>query len=200
MCGAPIDVRAVVSKSGWQKQPPIKDMARIQFGQSHVQIEGTQVPTADFTLVGDEWVYFGHHNLLWMDPSTRLQAMSMRGAWKRVMAGMPVIMAQAAGPGHLALADNHAGEIVALPLQANQQIWVREHRFLAATGNIAYNWESSPIWYNTIRSARSVTVSPPRARPACCCCTRRATPSCATWHRVRRCSSSPARCSTATSR
>jgi uncharacterized protein (AIM24 family) len=149
MCGAPIDVRAVVSKSGWQKQPPIKDMARIQFGQSHVQIEGTQVPTADFTLVGDEWVYFGHHNLLWMDPSTRLQAMSMRGAWKRVMAGMPVIMAQAAGPGHLALADNHAGEIVALPLQANQQIWVREHRFLAATGNIAYNWESSPIWYNT---------------------------------------------------
>src|ERR1700729_2608315 len=71
-CGAPIDVRNAVSKSGWQQQPPIKDMARIQFGQSHLQIEGTQVPVADFNLAGQEWIYFSHHVLLWTEPTVQL--------------------------------------------------------------------------------------------------------------------------------
>ena len=44
LCGAPVDIRSVVSDSGWVEQPPIRDMARLQFGQSHVQIEGTTVP------------------------------------------------------------------------------------------------------------------------------------------------------------
>ncbi|MGZ4724514.1 MAG: hypothetical protein ACXV8L_09915, partial [Ilumatobacteraceae bacterium] len=33
-CGAPVDIRASVSQSGWERQPAIKDLARIQFGQS----------------------------------------------------------------------------------------------------------------------------------------------------------------------
>src|ERR1700760_2853306 len=71
-CGAPLDVRGMVSRSGWQQQPPIKDMARIQFGQSTLQIEGTQVPVADFNLRGGEWIYFSHHVLLWADSSVNL--------------------------------------------------------------------------------------------------------------------------------
>lgn len=148
-CGAPIDVRAAVSRSGWQKQPAIKDMARIQFGRSRVQIEGTQVPVADFTLEGGEWIYFSHHVLLWADESAQLSNMSMRGAWNRMLAGMPLIMVEGRGPGHIALSDNHAGDVVALPLHPGQQIWVREHRFLAASGNITYNFESSGVWYVT---------------------------------------------------
>ena len=148
-CGAPTDVRAVVSRSGWVKQPPVKDLARIQFGQSRVQIEGQQVPTANFTLAGPEWIYFGHHSLLWCDPAVALRAMPMKGGWKRVMAGLPILMIQASGPGHVGLADNHAGEIVALPLQAGQSMVVREHRFLTATGNVAYDWQQSPLWYQT---------------------------------------------------
>jgi uncharacterized protein (AIM24 family) len=149
LCGAPVDVKAAVSRSGWQKQPAIRDMARIQFGQSHLQIEGTQVPVADFNLAGNEWIYFSHHTLLWADPSAQLTAMGMRGGWKRMMAGMPLIMVQGAGPGHIALSDNHAGEILALPLAHGQRIWVREHRFLTATGNITYDWETSHIWFTT---------------------------------------------------
>jgi uncharacterized protein (AIM24 family) len=75
--------------------------------------------------------------------------MPMKGAWNRKMAGLPLIMVEARGPGHLALSDNHAGEIVALPMQHGQQIWVREHRFLAATGNINYDWYPSDVWYET---------------------------------------------------
>ena len=54
---------------GWEQLPPIKDMARIQFGQSRVQIEGTQVPVADFNLGGQEWISLSHHVLLWADAS-----------------------------------------------------------------------------------------------------------------------------------
>jgi len=148
-CGAPVDVKASVSDSGWQKQPPIKDMARIQFGQSYCQIEGFQVPAAEFTLAQGDSIYFSHHNLLWCDVSAQLSNMSLAGGWSRVMAGLPLIMVEGRGPGHIALSDNHAGDIVTLPLQNGQQIWVREHRFLVATGQIKYSWERSGVWFVT---------------------------------------------------
>ncbi len=149
MCGAPVDIRSSVSDSGWVEQPPIKDMARLQFGQSHVQIAGTTVPVAEFSLAPSDWVYFSHHVLLWTESQTRLTNMSMRGGWNRKMAGLPLVMVEGRGPGHLALSDNHAGEVVALPMQHGQQMWVREHRFLCATGNIKYDWYPSDIWYET---------------------------------------------------
>jgi uncharacterized protein (AIM24 family) len=148
-CGAPLDVRLAVTRSGWIEQPPIKDMARIQFGQSRVQIEGTYVPVADFTLVGQEWIYFSHHSLLWTEPTIRLTNSSLSGGWNRMLAGLPLIMVQAQGPGHIALSGDHAGELVALPLMPGQQVWTREHRFLTATGNVSYTWQTTGVWYNT---------------------------------------------------
>ena len=62
-----------MSRSGWVEQPAIRDMARIQFGQSRVQIEGSHVPVADFALAGGDSIYFSHHTLLWTDPATRLR-------------------------------------------------------------------------------------------------------------------------------
>src|SRR5487761_1312774 len=77
LCGAPVDIGDVVSDSGWQEQPPVRDMARIQFGQSTCQIEGTTVPSADFNLRGAESIYFSHHSVLWMDPTVAMAPMSM---------------------------------------------------------------------------------------------------------------------------
>jgi uncharacterized protein (AIM24 family) len=148
-CGAPLDIRMAVTRSGWVEQPPIKDMARIQFGQSRVQIEGTYVPVADCTLAGQEWIYFSHHALLWTDPSIRLTNTSLAGGWNRMLAGLPLIMIEARGPGHVALSGDRAGELVALPLTPGRQVWTREHRFLTATGNISYTWQSTGVWYNT---------------------------------------------------
>src|SRR5262245_56610779 len=93
-CGAPVDVTAAVSASGWQEQPPIKDMARIQFGQSSCQIEGTYVPSADFKLADQsgDWIYFSHHHVLWTEPTVQMQPMSMAGGWNRVRAGLPLVM------------------------------------------------------------------------------------------------------------
>jgi uncharacterized protein (AIM24 family) len=148
-CGAPVNARQIVTRSGWEQQPPIDDMARIQFGRSHVQIEGSQVPVADFTLQGDQSVYFGHHALLWTDATTTLKAQSLSGGWNRVMAGLPIRMISASGPGHIALSDNHAGEIVALPLIPGRGIWVREHRFLTASDAVKYDWQRTHIWFTT---------------------------------------------------
>ena len=148
-CGAPVDVRDVESDSGWHEQPAIRDMARVQFGSSSCQIEGTYVPVVDFDLAPPASVYFSHHSLLWAEPTVKLQPLPMKGGWNRVRAGLPLVMLQAEGPGHLALSDDAPGEVVAVPLAAGQGIQVREHRFLAATDGVGYDWQQSGIWFTT---------------------------------------------------
>jgi uncharacterized protein (AIM24 family) len=148
-CGAPVDVRLRVSDSGWIEQPPIRDMARIRFGGSTCQISGTYVPVADMALHDADWVYFSHHNLLHTDPRVRLDNLPMRGAWKRMRAGLPLIMMRAQGPGHIAFSADEPGETLAVPLRAGQAIDVAEHRFLVATGNVDYQWENADVWFTT---------------------------------------------------
>jgi uncharacterized protein (AIM24 family) len=80
-----------------------------------------------------------------------MQAMSMAGGWNRMRAGMPLIMMQAVGPGHIALSDDHMGEIVAIPLAHGGSVIVPEHRFLAASGTVSYRWEQADVWF-TIRN------------------------------------------------
>src|SRR5947209_12456333 len=126
-CGATIDVESIVTNSGGTDLPGRNDMAKLQFGNSFCQIEGTYVPVADFNLTHGDGVYFAHHVLLWKDPDVAVTAMSLKGAWKRLFAGLPLIMTQAVGPGHIAFSQDAAGEIIALPLQPGQGVDVREH-------------------------------------------------------------------------
>jgi uncharacterized protein (AIM24 family) len=148
-CGAPVDVRERVSDSGWAEQPPIRDMARIKFSRSSCQIVGTYVPVAEMNLHDDDWVYFSHHVLLHTEPRVRLDAMKMGNTWNRRLAGMPLIMMTARGPGHIAFSADRPGETIAVPLQHNQAVDVVEHRFLVATGNVKYQWENAGVWFAT---------------------------------------------------
>lgn len=148
-CGAPVDVTAVRSDSGWLELPAIKDMARIQMGRSSAQIEGLYVPVADFRLHPEDWIYFSHHVLLWAEPTVAMDSMPMAGGWNRKLAGLPLVMMRASGPGHIALSADAPGEVVAIPLTAGGQVMVREHAFLAATGAVDYTWDRSGIWYVT---------------------------------------------------
>lgn len=159
-CGAAVDVRARVSDSGWTEQPPVRDMARIQFGRSTCQIEGTIVPTADMSLVEADSVYFSHHVLLWAEPSVTMSPMPMKGGWNRMLAGMPLIMMQAHGPGHVAFSEDAPGELVVIPLPHGQEVDVREHRFLVAGTNVTYDWFQSNIWYTTTSGNDSETHYP----------------------------------------
>jgi uncharacterized protein (AIM24 family) len=148
-CGSAIHLQDAVTRSGWIEQPPIADMTRIQFGQSRLQVEGDQTPVADFALAEGEQVYFSHHALLWADSSVRLTNHPNAKGWKRMLAGMPSYMLDATGPGRVGISDNHAGEIIALPLPENGAIWVREHRFLAASSTVDYDWVRNHLWYRT---------------------------------------------------
>jgi uncharacterized protein (AIM24 family) len=151
-CGSQLDIRAAVTDSGWTELPAIKDMAKLQFGQSFCQIEGSYVPVADFKLAKGDNIYFAHHLLLWKDSQIELSRKPLRGgAWGRRLAGLPLVMMQATGPGRLAFSRDKPGDIVALPLAPGQSIDVCEHMFLVATGQIDYAWLDSGFWY-TIES------------------------------------------------
>jgi uncharacterized protein (AIM24 family) len=139
----------VSTHSGWLQLPGRKDMAKLQFGQSTCQIEGIYVPVADIQLAAVDSVYFAHHVLLWKDPSTVITTMPLKGAWKRMFAGMPLIMTQAAGPGHIAFSRDAPGELIAVPLHPGQSVDVREHLFLTATGNVVYDWFNTNVWFQT---------------------------------------------------
>ena len=148
-CGAPVDVRDRVSKSGWYELPAVPDMARLQFGRSYCQIEGAYVPVADFNLNGDDGVYFTHHVLLWKDPAVGIAPMAMRGAWSRMFAGLPLLMTQAHGPGHIAFSRDAPGEVVPVPLQPGMAVDVREHIFMVATTQVSYDWFNTGVWFQT---------------------------------------------------
>src|SRR5215510_12913578 len=66
-CGAPLDIRNLVSESGWREAPRIKDMTEIQFGSSTCQVEGEVVPVAEINLGSGDSIYFEHHVMLWKE-------------------------------------------------------------------------------------------------------------------------------------
>ncbi len=148
-CGAPVDVAAKASVSGWLELPAARDMARIQCGRSSVQIEGTMVPVADFALAPGEGVYFPHHELLWKEPGVVVTQRGLKGAWKRMMAGLPVHMLDAVGPGRIAFSRDAAGETLAIPLHPGASVDVREHIFMVATHAVAYDWFETGVWFRT---------------------------------------------------
>jgi uncharacterized protein (AIM24 family) len=148
-CGAPVDIRVRTTTSGWSEIPPVADMAKIQLGGSSCQIAGRLVPVADMTLTADETVYFPHPSLLWQEPSVDVSAMSLRKAWTRMRAGLPLVMLQAKGPGRIAFSHDTAGELLCVPLQPGASIDVREHMMVAALGGVGYDWYESGVWFST---------------------------------------------------
>jgi len=103
-------------------------------------IEGELVPVLHLELTRMS-VYFEHHILLWKSPGVEIAIKPLKGAFKRVMAGMPVFLTQTAGVGHIAFSRDGPGHIFAVPLAPGQTVNVREHQFLAATDNVEYTFQ-----------------------------------------------------------
>jgi len=139
-CGAPLDIRNLVSESGWREAPRIKDMTEIHFGNSTCQVEGEIVPVAEIRLAGGDAVYFEHHVMLWKDPAVTMAVMQMPGGMKRALAGMPFLVSIASGTGRIAFSRDATGEIVILPLHPGMELDVREHAFLLASHAINYSY------------------------------------------------------------
>ena len=139
-CGAPLDVRNLVSESGWREAPRIRDMTEIHFSNSTCQVEGEIVPVAEISLSPGDAIFFEHHVMLWKDESVPLTLMALSGGFKRAFAGMPFLISVASGPGRIAFSRDATGELVVLPLHPGMEVDVREHAFLLSSHQIQYSF------------------------------------------------------------
>jgi uncharacterized protein (AIM24 family) len=139
-CGAPLDLRDLVSESGWREAPRLRDMTEIHFSNSTCQVEGEIVPVAEINLAQGDAVYFEHHVMLWKDATVPMSVLQLPGGMKRMLAGMPFIISVAGGPGRIAFSRDATGELVVLPLHPGMELDVREHAFLLASHSIAYSY------------------------------------------------------------
>ena len=109
------------------------------FGGVTYHIQGELVPVLHIELTSVP-VYFEHHILLWKDPKVQIGIKALAGAFKRVLSGMPVFMTEAQGAGHIAFSRDGVGHVFGIHLGRGESIEMREHQFLAATGNIDYTF------------------------------------------------------------
>ena len=147
-CGTPV-AAAAVTRSGWVRQPALRDLARLQFSRSSCQIAGSTVPVAEFILGPNDEVYFAPRSFLCAGAGVDLAIWPAYPTRRRATDDEPLITMEARGPGWIGLSDNRAGQIVALPLRDGRRIWVREDRFLAATGNVNRGWHQLALSYES---------------------------------------------------
>ncbi|HWP95476.1 MAG TPA: AIM24 family protein [Syntrophomonadaceae bacterium] len=111
------------------------------FGGVTYHLDGELVPALTIELLQGQKVFFEHHILLWKHPSIKIGIRSMKGALKRMIAGMQVFVTQAEGPGQIAFSRDGAGHVFGIHLHQGKGLHVREHQFLAATDNVEYTFE-----------------------------------------------------------
>jgi uncharacterized protein (AIM24 family) len=104
-------------------------------------LDGELVPSLTVELNGNQSVYFEHHILFWKHPGITMGIRPMKGALKRMMAGIQIFVTEAKGPGQIAFSRDGAGHICSIHMKQGEELHIREHQFLAATGNIDYTFE-----------------------------------------------------------
>lgn len=102
-------------------------------------VEGELVPVLHLELSSTP-VYFEHYILLWKDLRVQIGIKPLKGAFKRMLAGMPVLLTEVAGPGQIGFSRDGAGHIFAIHLKPGEGIDMREHQFLAATSGVEYGF------------------------------------------------------------
>jgi uncharacterized protein (AIM24 family) len=105
----------------------------------YYRIDGELVPVLHIWLDGSVPVFFEHHVVLWKEPSLAI-GIKGKGALKRMIAGMPLLLTEARGPGQVAFSRDAAGHVFPLHLSPGSAVEVREHQYLAATGNLEYGF------------------------------------------------------------
>ena len=99
-------------------------------------IEGEISPVLTIALPSEATVFFDSRILLWKQVTVTLNSWLKGSATKSVPEGIPGIIAEASGPGQIALSRNGPGHIIPMHLEEGADIHVKKHQFVAATGNI----------------------------------------------------------------
>ena len=123
--------------------PPALLPTRVDEGRApglSYRIEGELVPVLHVVLDGSHGLFFEHHVVLWKDPNLLIGMHPLSGAFKRVVAGMPIFMTETQSPGEIAFSRDDPGHVLSLHLPPGRSIYVREHQFLAATVGVDYSY------------------------------------------------------------
>lgn len=104
------------------------------------RIRGGIAPVVEWAMDGRYALFFEHYVLMYRDPSVHVGGSVPKGAMKRMIGRMPIILAKAEGQGRLALGRSAPGEIVGVPIAPGHTLEVREHQFLAATDSLSYGY------------------------------------------------------------
>jgi uncharacterized protein (AIM24 family) len=121
---------------------PVQKAVNVQdetFAGLTYHIQGELVPVL-VVEVGSNPVFFEHHILLWKDPALNIGVKPLAGAFKRIMAGMPIVMVETAGQGKIGFSRDGAGHVFGIHLTHGQSLDVREHQWLAATATLDYSF------------------------------------------------------------
>jgi uncharacterized protein (AIM24 family) len=104
-------------------------------------IQGELVPQLAVEIKLGQSVYFEHHIFLWKHPDVTVGVHPLKGAVKRMFAGLPICMTDAKGSGSIAFSRDGAGHVFGIHMRRGDELHVREHQFLAATDGLGYDFE-----------------------------------------------------------
>lgn len=110
------------------------------YGSVKASTQGELVPVTEVSLGSGDTIFFEHHIFLWKDPSVTITAKMMKGVGKRILAGLPVYVTEAHGPGKIAFSREAPGQIIFLELKPGLTIHVKEHQFLFSTNAVNYSY------------------------------------------------------------
>ncbi len=110
------------------------------FANITYHLDGELVPVLTVNITPEHPIFFEHHIMLWKHTSVDVKLRPMKGALKRMIAGMQVFITEAVGEGQIAFSRDGVGHIFAKHLKYGEELDVREHQFLAASNNIDYSF------------------------------------------------------------
>lgn len=116
------------------------DVRDESFGGVVYHIQGELVPVLQIEIQATP-VFFEHHILLWKEPRVQIGMKAISGSFRRMIAGMPIFMTVASGPGRIAFSRDGSGQVFGIHLHPGEAIEVREHQFLAATETLNYGFQ-----------------------------------------------------------
>jgi uncharacterized protein (AIM24 family) len=105
-----------------------------------VETSGELVPVTEIEMSPSDSIFFEHHILLWKDIGVNITSKVMKGAGKRMLAGLPIFVTEAHGPGKIAFSRDSPGQVIFVEMKPGMQLHVREHQFLFSTSGINYSY------------------------------------------------------------
>jgi len=146
-CGAAAGQAVESTHGGWIETPTLAENTILQMGRSQARIEGAQNPVLFCTLAEGDQMSFGHRNLLWLDPTLRLDSVKSASGMAAILTEVPWRQIVSTGPGELGLAAGRAGELGVLPLDPGSVVHARPPALLAAAVGLGLGLIPGPISY-----------------------------------------------------